>query len=108
MVDLAITIRQIAEKARVSRGTVDRVLNGRYGVKPDVRERILAIAEEMNYVPNLAAKALAYHKKPAVIGIIMPPEHIRFFDQIRAGIHSAAAELKDMGIRLEYQYVESR
>ncbi|WP_337103045.1 LacI family DNA-binding transcriptional regulator [Paenibacillus sp. YIM B09110] len=104
---MKVTIRQIAEKAGVSRGTVDRVLNGRYGVKPDVRDRVLSIVEEMNYVPNLAGKALAYQKKPAVVGIVMPPEHIRFFDQIREGISLAAAELKDMGLRLEFQYVDS-
>lgn len=105
---MTVTIRQIAQKAGVSRGTVDRVLNGRLGVKPEVRDRIIAIAEELNYVPHVAAKALAYSKNPVLIGIVMPPKDIRFFDEIRSGIHSAAEELKDLGVRLDYHYVDNK
>lgn len=105
---MTVTIRQIAEKAGVSRGTVDRVLNGRQRVKPEVRERVLSIARELNYVPNAAGKALAYNKKPVLFGIIMPPKDIHFFDQIRVGIDAAADELKDFGIRLEYRYVDNK
>jgi LacI family transcriptional regulator len=104
---MTVTIRQIAEKAGVSRGTVDRVLNGRQRVKPEVRERVIAIAQEMNYVPNIAGKALAYSKKPVLFGIVMPPQEIQFFDEIRSGIITAAEELKDLGIRLEYHYVDN-
>jgi LacI family transcriptional regulator len=105
---MAVTIKQIAEKAGVSRGTVDRVLNGRQRVKPEIREKIIAIAQEMNYVPNVAGKALAYSKNPVIFGIVMPPKEIRFFDEIRSGIHAAAEELKDLGIRLEYCYVDNK
>lgn len=105
---MTVTIRQIAEKAGVSRGTVDRVLNGRPGVKPHVRDKILAIADELNYVPNLAAKALAFNKKPIQIGVIMPPKEIYFFEEIRKGIEMAADELQGLGIQLEYVYVDNR
>jgi LacI family transcriptional regulator len=105
---MTVTIRQIAEKAGVSRGTVDRVLNGRQRVKPEVRERVIAIAKELNYVPNVAARALAYSKKPVFFGIVMPPQDIRFFDEIRSGIQMAADELKDLGIRLDYHYVDNK
>lgn len=102
---MKVTIRKIAELAGVSRGTVDRVLNGRTGVKPDIRENVLKIAQELNYVPHLAAKALALSKKPILFGIIMPPREITFFDEIRNGIHAAEKELTDLGVRLEYRYV---
>jgi LacI family transcriptional regulator len=102
------TIRQIAEQAGVSRGTVDRVLNDRPGVKPLVRDKIKKIAAQLNYAPNVAAKALAYSKKPALFGIIMPPEDISFFEEIREGIQAAAEELKDLGIRLQYLYVNNK
>lgn len=105
---MSVTIREIAQQAGVSRGTVDRVLNGRSGVKPDIRERILAIADELNYVPNVAAKALAYNRKPIQIGIVMPPKEISFFDEIRKGIHAAEEELKGLGIRLEYVYINNQ
>ncbi len=105
---MSITIRQIAEKAGVSRGTVDRVLNGRTGVKPEVRAKVLNIASALHYVPNVAAKALAYSKKPVLFGVIMPPREIAFFEEIRQGIQVAADELKDLGIRLAYHYVNNR
>ncbi|MFC5405330.1 LacI family DNA-binding transcriptional regulator [Cohnella soli] len=105
---MVVTIREIAEKAGVSRGTVDRVLNGRPRVKPEVRERVLEIARELNYVPNAAGKGLAYSKKPVLFGIIMPPRDIPFFDEIRVGIEMAAEELKSFGIRLEYRYVDNK
>ncbi|WP_308639536.1 LacI family DNA-binding transcriptional regulator [Paenibacillus silvisoli] len=105
---MTVTIREIAKQAGVSRGTVDRVLNDRPGVKPEVRDRILAIANELNYMPNIAAKALAYQKKPFVFGIVMPPKDIQFFESIRSGIAIAAEELKDLGVRLEYRFVDNQ
>jgi LacI family transcriptional regulator len=104
---MSITIKKIAEMAGVSRGTVDRVLNGRPGVKPSIRENVLQIAEKMNYVPHLAAKALALSKNPVSFGIVMPPLEIIFFNEIRNGIHEAEKELKDLGIRLEFRYVSN-
>ncbi|MDD4076288.1 MAG: helix-turn-helix domain-containing protein, partial [Eubacteriales bacterium] len=56
---MAITIKQIAVKAGVSRGTVDRVLHNRGGVKPDIAEHVRMIAQELGYKPNRAARLLA-------------------------------------------------
>ncbi len=38
--NMAVTLQQIAEACGVSRGTVDRALRGREGVRPEVAERI--------------------------------------------------------------------
>jgi len=104
---MSVTIKEIAEMSGVSRGTVDRVLNGRTGVKPLIREKILEISKKMNYEPHLAAKVLALSRKPVTFGIIMPPREITFFEEIRNGINAAENELKDLGIRLEYRYVNN-
>ena len=53
-----IRIKDIAEKAGVSTGTVDRVLHNRGEVKPETRELVLKIASELNYRPNIAAQLL--------------------------------------------------
>jgi len=46
------TVRQVAERAQVSRMTVSRVLQGRrHQVSEDTFERVLAVIHEMNYVP---------------------------------------------------------
>lgn len=104
---MAATIKKISELCGVSRGTVDRVLNNRPGVKPEIREKVLSIASQLNYVPNAAAKALAYQKKPVCFGVIMPPKSIPFFEEVCHGIHSAFIELKDLGVCFKEYHVSN-
>ena len=59
---MAVTLQKIAEVAGVSRGTVDRALNNRGRIRPEVADRIRKIADEMGYQPNLAGRALAMAK----------------------------------------------
>ena len=47
---MSVTIQQIAEKAGVSRGTVDRALNNRGRINPEVAEMVKRTAEEMGYM----------------------------------------------------------
>ena len=54
---MAVTLQQIAEKAGVSRGTVDRALNNRGRIRPEVAEKIRKIAQEMGYRPNRAGES---------------------------------------------------
>ncbi len=64
-------IKDIAEKAGVSIGTVDRVLHNRGEVKTETKEKVLEIAKQLNYQPNIAARAL---KSPTSykIAVIIP------------------------------------
>ena len=48
------TIKEIADLAGVSRGTVDRVLNNRGAVSPKTAEKIMDIVRAMDYRPNRA------------------------------------------------------
>ena len=57
------TIKEIADLAGVSRGTVDRVLNKRGSVNPQTAEKILEIAQALDYKPNRAGLVLAAQKK---------------------------------------------
>ena len=51
------TMKEIAQLAGVSRGTVDRVLNHRGAVNEDTRKKVLEIAELLKYQPNKAGIA---------------------------------------------------
>ena len=95
-------IKDIAQALKVSIGTVDRALHGRPGVSLKTKARVLKMAEQMGYSPNLAAQALKLNRHLSIAAIL--PKHIsHFFDPLRAGIRAAAAATVGMNIRLEFQ-----
>ena len=57
-----ITIKDIAARAGVSTGTVDRVLHKRPNVSKSALEKVNKALEELDYRPNMYASALAYNK----------------------------------------------
>ena len=75
-----IRIKDIAERAGVSVGTVDRVLHNRPNVSKPAREKVEAALKDMNYQPNVYASALAYNK--SYVFYMLLPQHIR--KQLRA------------------------
>src|SRR5580658_1696618 len=52
------TIRDVAAAARVSAGTVSRVINGKQDVADELRRRVLTAVSELGYRPNGAARSL--------------------------------------------------
>lgn len=94
---MAITIKKIAELAGVSRGTVDRALNKRGGVNKAVEKKILDIAKNLGYKPNLVAKSLATSGQKNIIGVLVCAEGNDFFSEVLNGIDMAADEIKDFG-----------
>lgn len=95
-----VTLKQIAELANVSRGTVDKVLNDRPGVKESTKNRVLQIAKELDYKPNYIGKALVQTKEPIKIGIILTPEYNPFVHEIIRGIHNAQDEYQPFGLQI--------
>lgn len=103
---MGVTIKQIASIAGVSRGTVDRVLNNRGRVNPDIDIRVKEIANRMNYRPNRAAKALAANKKPIHIGLVVPAEGNQFFHDVIRGTQKQQKDLADFGVSVEVHTVK--
>lgn len=69
-----VTISDIATLAGVSKATASLVLNGRskeYRVSEETRDRILAIAAEQHYQPNMHAKALRSNRT-YTLGLVVP------------------------------------
>lgn len=106
MKDKVITIKDIATKAQVSTGTVDRVLHKRGRVAPKVEEKILRIIKEMEYQPNIIARALS-SKKQYTVAILIPGEsHDSYWFAPKAGIKSALKELKKYGVVVKYYHFD--
>lgn len=80
------TIKEIAELAGVSRGTVDRVLNNRGSVNAKTAEKILEIAKAVDYRPNRAGLALAAQKRRLKLGVILFGNSNPFFDEVMKGV----------------------
>lgn len=95
-----VTLKQIAEKAGTSIGTVDRAINNRTGISAARRQEILAIAEEMGYRPNRFASVLR-KQQSLHIGISYPIVMRDFYRHVDAGVDAAAEELADYGITVE-------
>jgi DNA-binding LacI/PurR family transcriptional regulator len=68
---MPITIRDIAAMARVSKGTVSKVLNEAPGVGAETRTRVLDIVKRLDYQPNASAQSLAARRTDN-IGVIIP------------------------------------
>lgn len=63
------TLRDVAERTGVSVSTVSRVLNDQPGIGAETRARVLAIAQELQFTPNVAAQNLVT-KRTRNIGLI--------------------------------------
>lgn len=88
----------IAELANVSIGTVDRALHGRAGIKEATRQRILQVARQIGYTPNLAARALSVAKAIARIGVCIPKEIHFFYDQLWRGVLEESRLVAPFGV----------
>jgi DNA-binding LacI/PurR family transcriptional regulator len=101
-----VTIRDIAERAGVSKGAVSYALNGRPGVSDGTRERIVTIANELGWYPNRAARALSAARAEACGLVLARPARTLalepFFMEFIAGVE---AELAKRSIALTLQLV---
>ena len=102
------TIADIAKRAGVSTGAVSYALNGLPGVSETTRQRILDIADEIGWRPNIAARALSASRAHAV-GLVLARTARTlgvepFFMQFIAGLE---AELSAHGSALLLQVVDS-
>jgi LacI family transcriptional regulator len=93
-------IHLIAELANVSIGTVDRALHGRGGIRESTRHRILQVARQIGYTPNLAARALSVARASASIGVCVPREIHFFYDQLWSGVLDESRRVAQLGINI--------
>jgi DNA-binding LacI/PurR family transcriptional regulator len=100
------TIADIALRAGVSKGAVSYALNGQPGVSEATRERIVAIAREIGFNPNSAARALSGASARAVGLTICRPARILSIEPFFMGLISGfESELASRGFALTLQVV---
>lgn len=86
-----ITIYDIAKEAKVSPSTVSRVLTGNATVSKDKLERVEAVIEKYQFIPNALARGLK-EKRSKVIGIIVPDIKNPYFSNLFYEVQTRAIE----------------
>ena len=105
MKNKTVRIKDIAVKANVSTGTVDRVLHNRGRVAEDVKERVLKIIKELKYEPNLMARALGSNKTYRFAALIPDEKYDAYWHSPKIGVIKASKELKQYGVEvLQYPF----
>jgi LacI family transcriptional regulator, galactose operon repressor len=97
-----VTLEEVAKRAGVSTATVSRVLNNTGPVREATRRRVLSVARQLRYQPNLHARSLAGGKS-RVIGMVSSNIENPFFVDIFRSLETECARhgyevvLKDTG-----------
>lgn len=96
-------IKDIADKAKVSIGTVDRVLHNRSGVSEKTKEKVLKIIKESNYTVNPVASILASKKTFTIATLLPKTNHTEdFWTAPKKGIQNAMDEIKNLGFLIHH------
>jgi LacI family transcriptional regulator len=86
-----VTLADVARAAGTSASTASRALSGRGYVAPDVRKRLLTVADRLGYVPNLSARTLK-QRTSRVVGVVVSDLSNQFYAALAAGIEVALRE----------------
>lgn len=105
-----ITIQDVANYAKVSAGTIDRVIHNRGRVSPEKRQKVEEAIKALNFNPNLLARMLALGQR-YLICVLIPeaPFEGHYWAMPRDGIRRAGQMYKDFGVSVEiffYNYFE--
>jgi len=84
-----VTLRDIAKEAGVSTTTISRALNNKPDVSSKTKDKIIKIAKNLGYTPNLLAKSLR-SKKSKTIGVVLADISNPFFSAVAKGVENAA------------------
>ena len=86
-----MTIKDVAERCGVSVSTVSRVLNNHPDVSEAIREKVMAVVQELHYVPNNSARDLVKPKSDA-IGLVVRGVGNPFFTGVIRAIEHTITE----------------
>ena len=84
-----VTMRQIAEMAEVSIGTVSHVINGTAKVREKLRQRVLDAIRQLGYQPSQLARGLRRNRTSMLV-MMMPDVTNPFFPAVVRGVEDVA------------------
>src|SRR5580765_1351670 len=86
--NMAVTLKDIARDLGVSVITVSKALRDHSDISEETKARVLKRVKEMNYRPNLSARALVTGRTN-LVGFVVPDLLHSFFSEIVRGVSSA-------------------
>lgn len=97
---MSVTMKEVAERAGVSKATVSYILNGREAsmrIPEETRQRVLAVVRDLRYHPNAVARSLA-HKQTHTVAVVMQYPALfsgwsGFTNELMHGVTDAAIRL---------------
>ena len=110
---MKVTLEFIADKAKVSKSLVSKVLNNRMvRISKEKKEKILSLAKKYNYEPNRFAAGLR-KQKTNMIALILPTLYFDFFGKLAYAVESSARKANynvlicntDEDLSIERQYL---
>lgn len=87
----SVTIKQLAERLQLSTATISKALGDSHEISEATKSRVLALAKELNYIPNAYAGSLR-HNKSKTIAVLIPEVTDSFFSLALNGIEEVALE----------------
>ena len=101
-----VRIKDVAEKAGVSTGTVDRVIHNRGKVAPQVKERVLAVIKELGFKRNYLASAIAT-KRNIHVAILFPDnKKDLYWKATQDGLEKGSQFVRPYGVVTEIVYFD--
>ena len=83
------TIKEVAQKAHVSVGTVSNVISGAVPVSKKLKDRVLEVIKQLDYYPDHVARSLKV-RRTRTIGLVISDITDPFFPQVMRGAEDAA------------------
>lgn len=94
------TIKDIAQLAGVSKGTIDRVIHNRGNVAKEVEDKIKQLLADIDYQPNLIARNLKNNRIYQIGALLPDPDKDAYWEVCTHGIQQALTEFSAFDIRL--------
>lgn len=95
-----IRIKDIAQMAEVSMGTVDRVIHKRGKVSKSAYEKVMKVLDQIDYKPNLIAKTLSSSKTYQIAVLLPDAQKDPYWQKPIEGIIKAEKEFGQFGIQI--------